>query len=116
MRRRDFLKGTAAASGIVAAAGCRSAVGPADYRGVSDTPDRDLVALAEVALRVAEEAGASYADCRIADYRRQRISTRERRVQPRVWTQAAPDVNDWNPSHWPGGGRRCRIVRSGLSE
>jgi TldD protein len=43
--------------------------------------DPSLVALADVALDAARAAGATYADVRIADYRRQSVSTREARVQ-----------------------------------
>ncbi len=56
---------------------------PASSAGQATTdqaPDADLRALADVALNEARAAGASYADVRIADYRTQRIATREDRV------------------------------------
>lgn len=47
---------------------------------LDQVPDAALRALADVALDEARAAGASYADIRIADYRTQRIATREDRV------------------------------------
>lgn len=89
MHRRDFLKGTGAAL-VVAACGGRQA---AQTMGTAGTaPDKAageqapafsdprLRELADVALNTARGAGASYADIRIADYRRQTIRTREERV------------------------------------
>ena len=80
--RRDFLATTG--SGLVLA-GCGG--GPKKSPPVNPTPktegptpDAGLRELADVALQAARDAGASYADVRIADYRRQRISTREQRV------------------------------------
>ena len=73
MNRREFLQGTAA-GGLLLACGPRGAarepVAPTDPR----------FELADVALEAARDAGATYADVRIADYRRQNIATREARV------------------------------------
>jgi TldD protein len=82
MNRREFLQVTAAASGTAAvAAGCRGALRP---RAAGSTgpqfSDPTRKELADLALGAARDAGASYADVRIADYRRQSIHTRERRV------------------------------------
>lgn len=81
MRRRDFLKTGAIAT--VAACTPRGGTGP----GVGSSggkpaqfSDPALRELADVALNAARAAGATYADVRIADYRRQTISTREARV------------------------------------
>jgi TldD protein len=77
MQRRTFLKGTAAAGGLLIACGGKSAGPKAPAVTFSDP---DLVTLADLALDTARGAGATYADIRIADYRSQRISTREARV------------------------------------
>jgi TldD protein len=83
MRRRDFLMGSLAAGAVAA---CRGGTGPgpAAPRARSAPPgkfsDPGLVELADLALDTARGAGATYADIRIADYRRQRIETREARV------------------------------------
>jgi TldD protein len=79
MRRRDFLQATAASS-LFALTGCSTGFRRTDWSLIGTEPDSRTSDLAAVALETAEAAGASYADCRIADYRRQRISTRERRV------------------------------------
>jgi TldD protein len=76
VNRRDFLKGTAAAGGLLVA--CGGKVPPSRTPAFSDP---DLVALADVALDAARAAGATYADVRFADYRRQSVYTREARVQ-----------------------------------
>jgi len=83
MRRRDFIKGSLAAGALAA---CHSGKGPGPAAPGARSPrasrfsDPSLVELADVALEAARAAGASYADIRIADYRRQQISTREARV------------------------------------
>ncbi len=85
MRRREFLTGTLAAG---AAAAVLPACGGSSGRGKTDVPaparptfsDPKLVELADLALETARAAGASYADVRIADYRRQSVATREARV------------------------------------
>jgi len=81
--RRDFLK-TVVVGGSAALVGC-SGAGPkrpvAPAEGAPPQPDPALVELATVALDAATAAGATYADVRIADYRRQLIRTREERVE-----------------------------------
>jgi TldD protein len=80
MRRREFLAATAAAP-IAFLPSCRgTAPTRRDGFETAGTPDATLRDFAEVALEAARDAGASYADCRIADYRRQRLSAREARV------------------------------------
>ena len=79
MRRRDFLQATAASS-IFALGGCSTALRRPSWGIIGNEPDFTLADLAAVALDEALSAGASYADCRIADYRRQRIFAREERV------------------------------------
>jgi TldD protein len=83
MRRREFIKGSLAAGALVA---CRSgsttgpvAPGPRPPK-LDKFSDPSLVELADLALQAARDAGATYADIRIADYRRQMVSTREARV------------------------------------
>jgi TldD protein len=81
--RRDFLK-TVVVGGSAALAGCAGAkplAAPRTDEGGPGSPDPALRALADVALDAAAAAGASYADVRIADYRRQLIRTREARVE-----------------------------------
>jgi TldD protein len=88
MHRRDFMIGTGAALTLGACAGRTSVTrypAPGAGQGGTDQithhmPDADLRALADVALNEARAAGATYADIRIADYRTQRIATREERV------------------------------------
>jgi TldD protein len=83
MRRRDFLKGSLAAGAVAACRG-GAAPGPVAPRARSARLNRfsdpGLVDLADLALDTARRAGATYADVRIADYRRQNIRTREARV------------------------------------
>ena len=76
--RRDFLKATAATAAALAAP-------PLTIDGVAQAPpapaaDPFAIELANEALTAARGAGASYADVRIARYRRQEIATRERQV------------------------------------
>src|SRR3954468_147489 len=76
--RRDFLKASAATAAMLASPTMR-------LHGKAQTvsaPSADLFAieLANEALTAARGAGASYADVRIARYRRQEIRTRERQV------------------------------------
>jgi TldD protein len=86
MKRRDFLRGTVAAGAFATIPSCgrssgRVTTAPAAPRAdTSQFSDPQLVELADLALQAAREAGATYADIRIADYRRQTISTREARV------------------------------------
>jgi TldD protein len=77
MNRRDFLKGTAAASALAACGGSL-------HKPTTPTPtfsDPALVTLADVALEAARAAGASYADIRIADYRNEDLWSREARIE-----------------------------------
>lgn len=83
MDRRDFLKvsGATAATGLLAACGGgggKAARVPAPVPVTFSDPQ--LETIANAALQAAREAGASYADIRIADYRRQGVGTREDRV------------------------------------
>jgi TldD protein len=81
MRRREFLKATAATGSLVLMHGCggsKQVVQPSG--GMPAFSDPSLKELADVALNAARDAGATYADIRIADYRTQSISTREARV------------------------------------
>ncbi|HUH02445.1 MAG TPA: TldD/PmbA family protein [Kofleriaceae bacterium] len=83
MDRRDFLKvtGATAATGLLAACsgGSKGGKGPTVPPPVTFS-DPGLETLADAALQAARDAGASYADVRIADYQRQGIRTREDRV------------------------------------
>jgi TldD protein len=72
MKRRDFLKATAAGSPLLFLP--RLPVPQARRQ------DIDASRLAEIALTTAETLKATYADVRIAHYRTQSVSTRERRV------------------------------------
>ena len=75
--RRDFLKLGAAVGTAATTAGCR---GPQSGLRKRD-PDAGLADLARIGLEAAVAGGASYADVRISDHRRQRIDTREARVE-----------------------------------
>ncbi len=83
MRRREFLKGSLAAGAVAA---CRGGTSPGPTGPVPSSArlnqfsDPTLVELADLALDAARAAGATYADIRIAGYRRQEINTREARV------------------------------------
>lgn len=81
MHRRDFLKASSLAA--LTAVSCKSGLAD-DPSTLPATPptfsDPNLRRLADLALQAARDAGASYADIRIGDYRRQRINTREQRV------------------------------------
>lgn len=75
MKRRDFLKATAATGTLIFV--------PSLARSKSrlvHVVDPDLAELATVALETARAAKASYADIRIARYRTESVATRERRV------------------------------------
>lgn len=84
MNRRQFLEATTAVAPLFFLAGCRGTGGGREdaVRTLAGEglPDPELRALAGIALDAARAAGASYADCRIADYRTQSIGTREARV------------------------------------
>ena len=73
MNRRTFLSSTSAAT----LAACAPRNPPDPLAGLAD-PAR--LTLAETALQAATDAGATWADVRIAQYRNQSISTREARV------------------------------------
>jgi TldD protein len=76
--RRDFIKSTAATAAALAAPPLQLSA-PAQTVAAA-SPDPLVMELASEALNAARSAGASYADVRIARYRRQYIATRERRV------------------------------------
>ena len=87
MQRRDFLKGTLAAGAFITVPACGGGGKKLAAPGAGVTrpdparfSDPSLVELADLALQAARDAGASYADIRIADYRRQTVATREARV------------------------------------
>jgi TldD protein len=78
--RRDFLQKTAAALTTAALAkGIKAQPTPSGPLLTSSTPANVKELLME-ALQAARDAGASYADARIGQYRRQFIGTRERQV------------------------------------
>src|SRR5262245_50534479 len=77
--RRDFIKTTAATAASLAADPHLSAVSAAQTLP-APAGDAAAIDLANEALNVARGVGASYADVRIGRYRRQNITTRERRV------------------------------------
>jgi TldD protein len=78
--RRDFLQKTAAALTTAALAkGIQAQPTPSGPLLTSSTP-ANVKALLMEALQAARDAGASYADARIGQYRRQFIGTRERQV------------------------------------
>ncbi|MGH2568825.1 MAG: TldD/PmbA family protein, partial [Bacteroidota bacterium] len=75
MKRRDFLKATAATGTLIFLPSFQAS----QARFVS-LPDPDISELTSVALETATSLKASYADIRIARYRTQSVATRERRV------------------------------------
>ncbi len=77
--RRDFIKTTSAA-GASLAAGRALGFDPTAQTVAPPSADPFAVDLANAALNIARQAGASYADVRIGRYRRQFITTRERQV------------------------------------
>ena len=88
LKRRDFLRGGLAAGAALTIPACGSkpaarGPGPAPRPRPAARPtfsDPTLVELADLALEAARAAGATYADIRINEYKRQSISTREARV------------------------------------
>lgn len=94
MKRRDLLRGALASGSLGLLEACnRAAQAPttplrgsgvqglgAAGQGADPTFDARVTKLADSALQAAREAGATYADVRIADYRTQSVRTREARV------------------------------------
>ncbi len=76
MKRRDFIKITAASGALLTIPGAISGYSPPPLFS-----DPDLKSLADEALNTAKTKGASYADIRINRYRNQSVNTREDRVQ-----------------------------------
>jgi TldD protein len=74
MQRRDFLATTSLGAGLVLLPR------HAGLHALTPVPTADKKALADAALEAARSAGATYADVRIGRYRRQFVSTRERRI------------------------------------
>ncbi|MEY4544833.1 MAG: hypothetical protein RL685_1028 [Pseudomonadota bacterium] len=79
MRRRQLLSAALAGGSLGVLHGC-SRVSSAPVVPEDPRFDPRVRALAELALDAARDAGASYADVRIADYRTQALRTREARV------------------------------------
>ncbi len=94
MKRRDLLRGALASGSLGLLEACnRAAQAPsapvqssgvqglgAGGEGADPVFDARVTKLADSALQAAREAGATYADVRIADYRTQAMRTREARV------------------------------------
>jgi TldD protein len=78
--RRDFIKTTAATAAALTAPPLSLNPLTSAQTLVAPTADPLVLELANEALNAARSAGASYADVRIGRYRRQYITTRERRV------------------------------------
>jgi len=76
--RRDFIKTAGTAAALTASAGLR--LEPLAQTIEAPSADPFAIELANEALNAARSAGASYADVRIARYRRQAVATRERQV------------------------------------
>ena len=74
LKRRDLLK--LGAASVALATGCQANMIGHRKRD----PDAGLTELARIGLDAAQGFGASYADIRISDHRRQRIDTRDKRV------------------------------------
>ncbi|HEX5581984.1 MAG TPA: TldD/PmbA family protein [Gemmatimonadaceae bacterium] len=82
LNRRDFLRGTAAAAAASALASAPlGALTAPRIRATTEPGDPLIRELALRAVDAARQAGAEYADARIAQNRSQSVSTRERRVQ-----------------------------------
>ena len=89
INRRDLLRGALAGGSLGVLDGCArpDALAPAQLAGAGAAAsgsepafDAGVVALAASALQAARDAGASYADIRIADYRTQSMRAREQRI------------------------------------
>ena len=91
--RRSLLKAGSLGGTLAALGACRSprvSVTPPLYDSANvGHPDARLEELAGAALDAAREAGASYADVRLADYRTQSISSREARSRPGAMSKEA---------------------------
>src|SRR5512134_35915 len=90
INRRDLLRGMLAGSSLGVLEACARANAPAAVAPTSPAggpaPSAEpaftpgVQALAASALQAARDAGASYADIRIADYRTQAMRAREQRI------------------------------------
>src|SRR5690606_805379 len=88
INRRDLLRGVLAGGSLGVLGGCARPGAPASAPlspagGASPSEpafDPRVLALAARALQAAREAGASYADVRVADYRTQALRAREQRI------------------------------------
>jgi TldD protein len=78
-KRRDFLKHTAAAAGVIVAGRYLSPAEALANRIVELAPS-EIERLLLQAVDALRSAGASFADARIGRYRRQNISTREQQI------------------------------------
>ncbi len=79
MRRRQWLGAALAGGSLGLLQGCGGGLSvPAMPEGAELDPE--LRALLELALNAARDAGASYADVRVADYRTQALRAREARI------------------------------------
>ncbi|HEU4464342.1 MAG TPA: TldD/PmbA family protein, partial [Gemmatimonadota bacterium] len=78
MKRRTFLRSSAAALGAAALPAPIAPPLPRDVRRWLEPDDREI---ADAALNAARRGGATYADIRISRHFDQSIRTRERRVE-----------------------------------
>jgi TldD protein len=79
--RRDFIKTTGLAAGVVALPALPSWIKQVDAADAAVAAAVDKNALADIALSIARKLGVTYADIRINRYRNENISTREKQVQ-----------------------------------
>ena len=86
MRRRDFLAGSAAATGLWLLPPFSRAIAAEELQSRLD-PARKK-SLADAALNAARDGGAGYCDVRIGRYLRQFVNTREDRVENVVNTES----------------------------
>src|SRR5438552_2889326 len=78
--RREFIKMTAESAATLAVCP-HLAVEAIGQTAAAPSADPAAITLGREALNAARSAGASYADVRIAHYRRQEIDTRERQIR-----------------------------------